>query len=356
MSSKVTPINRSELVQEQACQWISSMDRGLSDLEKQEIRGWIGQSDLHRAKLFEMAALWDDLSVMHELSGMFPLADPQTTSAGTGFNKRASWIFASAACFLCVMFLFLMSPFAPEQMQSQKLVASTEIQYDTKVGEQKVVTLDDGSVLALNTNTSVSVNFSEDTRLVQVHNGEAHFEVASAANRPFVVKAGDSQVVAIGTAFNVQLLPSERLELLVTEGKVLVSDRKRPLPDNIAQLKSQDFSAIGTLMVSGDTGIFKGEHSESSGRLSLDQVQRNLSWQQGMLVFQGESLQDALDEMARYTDMSFSIEDESLKSLRVAGYFKVGDTDGLLQSLHHNFEIESRTVGSIVYLEMVPAI
>ena len=103
-------------------------------------------------------------------------------------------------------------------------------------------------------------------------------------------------------------------------------------------------------MLFGDTAVFDGFEPEAVNTLSLDQVQRNLSWQQGMLVFQGESLEDALIEMSRYTDSEFEIMDDSLKSLRVAGYFKVGDSEGLLHALQNNFDIEHQTVNNVIQL------
>ena len=74
-------------------------------------------------------------------------------------------------------------------------------------------------------------------------------------------------------------------------------------------------------------------------KISLDQVQRDLAWQQGMLIFDGEPLAKALKEVSRYTNTTFEISDVKIADLKVAGYFKAGDIDGLLQSLNFNFHI-----------------
>lgn len=346
-TKNVTPINEKELLQEQACQWISKIDRGLTESEKQELTLWVSQSDGCKTALFEMAALWDDLSVMHELSGLFPLAERNTTAQR---GKRHSVYLATAAsgALLCAVFVswFMASP----QSTLTEVVTPQSVKYETGVGQQKTVTLADGSLLSMNTSSRVEVLLSNERRDISITKGEAHFEVESDALRPFVVSAGNNKVTAIGTAFNVQLLENERFELLVTEGKVLVSEINQPTPGNISELKSQDFEALGTIMLSGDTAVFDGFESEAVNTLSLDQVQRNLSWQQGMLVFQGESLEDALVEMSRYTDSEFEIMDDSLKSLRVAGYFKVGDSEGLLHALQNNFDIEHQTVNNVIQL------
>lgn len=343
----VTPINEKENVQEQACMWVSRIDRGLCETEKQDLTVWVGDKEQHRTILFEMAALWDDLSVMHELSDLFPLAEKSPAPKKTGNRVTLLSMAASVAFISAVLLTWMLT--SPQQAVPETIV-QTKLVYQTGIGEQKTITLDDGSLLSLNTSSIVEVEFTSENRDIIISRGEAHFEVAPDATRPFVVTAGNNKVIAIGTAFNVQLLKDERFELLVTEGKVLVSEISQPMPQNISQLKSLDFEALGDILVSGDTGIFNGNKSESRSTLSLDQVQRNLSWQQGMLVFQGEPLEDALTEMNRYADIRFEIQDEALKSLRVAGYFKVGDSKGLLHALENNFQIEHHTVNNVIQL------
>lgn len=345
--SNVIHINEREHLQEQACEWISRIDRGLNSEEQKALAQWVAQSEQHQTMLFEMASLWDDLSVMRQLSGLFPLAEKKESSSA--INKRAQYLAVAASlAFLSSLVLswLLLKP----SQQAFEAYAQSESRYETDVGQQKTITLEDGSLVSLNTSSSLDVVFSEQLRTINVVRGEAHFQVAQDAERPFVVSAGQNKVTAIGTAFNVQLLEDQRFELLVTEGKVLVSEINQAMPENIRQLKSQDFEALGTIMQSGDTAVFKGLLAENRDNLSLDQVQRNLSWQQGMLVFHGEVLEQALTEMSRYTENQFIIDDESLKSLRVAGYFKVGDTDGLLHALQNNFQIEHRKTNNVIHL------
>lgn len=348
--SNVTPLISKEQIQEQACEWISRIDRGLKEPERNQLQLWVKQSDNHQSSLFEMAALWDDLSVMHELSGLFPLAEKTKSEGQAKLAGVSRPVLATAASFtLLCSILFMWLQWQPQSAVQQQIAAQSQI-HQTSVGEQKTIALRDGSLVALNTNSAVEVSLNDKVRSVKVLSGEAHFEVAPDASRPFVVSAGQNKVTAIGTAFNVQLLENKRFELLVTEGKVLVSEISQSMPEDIHKLKSDDFSALGTIMVSGDTAVFDGFISEPMIRLSLDQVQRNLSWQQGMLVFQGESLEYAIAEMNRYTAKQFVLKDDGIKSRRVAGYFKVGDTEGLLHALRNNFAIEHEIMGDVIYL------
>ncbi|BDX06073.1 FecR family protein [Planctobacterium marinum] len=351
--NNVTPLVSKDKIQEQACEWISRIDRGLTEQERIKLTHWAAQSEQYQTALFEMAALWDDLSVMHELSGLFPLAERLSAERhgnGYGAYARKPWFATAASLFLlCAVFLVWMQV-DPTQVSQQQQVQAKKL-FVTSVGEQKTIPLSDGSFVALNTNSAIEVKMTDSLRHIEVTKGEAHFEVASDAERPFVVSAGQNKVTAIGTAFNVQLLEDKRFELLVTEGKVLVSEINQSMPENIQKLKSDDFTALGTIMVSGDTAVFDGQFAQPLMRLSLDQVQRNLSWQQGMLVFQGETLENAIKEMNRYSANQFVLRDESIKSRRVAGYFKVGDTEGLLHALENNFSIEYEKQGEAIFLQ-----
>lgn len=330
-----------EDIHQQACAWISKIDRGLTADEKNEIHSWAQTSESHRQMLFEIAELWDDLSALNELSGLFPLRDKEPEQRKT-FGETTRWSIAAG-------FAFVMVGAASWLMNTQGgFQPATELaqvtQAETAIGEQKPVTLQDGSVIHLNTNSLVKIDYSGTRRMITLERGEAHFDVAHDESRPFVVKTGNNSVTAVGTAFNIQLGKEGKFELLVTEGKVLVQDVLReansPTLDMIRPLDSE-----GVFMVSGEKAVFSGLENEPE-TLSLDQVQRDLAWQQGMVVFQGEALADALTEVSRYTSIDFEISEEHIRQKRVAGYFKAGDIEGLLFALKNNFGIEHQQISS----------
>ena len=96
-------------------------------------------------------------------------------------------------------------------------------QYETKVGEQSTFFLQDKSKIILNTNSLVKVTYTDKQRLFELLRGEIHVVVAHNKDKPLSVYAGSNIIQAVGTAFNVQL-GNEEIELIVTDGKVLVSD------------------------------------------------------------------------------------------------------------------------------------
>ena len=83
-------------------------------------------------------------------------------------------------------------------------------------------------------------------------------------------------------------------------------------------------------------------------------MEQDLAWQQGMIVFRGEPLEDVLQEIERYTAVDFEIEGEALKQKRVAGYFKVGDISGLLFALKNSFNIEHKRVDTMTIMLSEP--
>lgn len=328
-------------VHEQACEWISRIDRGLTVSEKKQLQAWSTLSQNHQEQLFEIAELFDDLSALNELSGLFPLKIKEPIRRNTfSYNFRRN----VAAVFAFMLFSSFALLVVNKPSSTSELTASLGIkQAKTGIGEQKPISLDDGSVIHLNTDSLVTILFSKFERRIVLTKGEAHFDVAHDEQRPFVVEAGGNTVTAVGTAFNVELKGNESFELLVTEGKVLVKDKIMANNQKIKDVELHPLAGDGILMSSGEKAVFNQTASEKTS-LSLIEVQQDLAWQQGMLVFKGESLVDALSEVSRYTPIKFKIADEDVRQKRVAGYFKAGDIDGLLFALKNSFNIQHRRV------------
>ena len=84
-----------------------------------------------------------------------------------------------------------------------------------------------------------------------------------------------------------------------------------------------------------------GSAQEAIAQVAETDIAAQLSWRDGNLIFRGESLEQALAEITRYTSVEFEVMDERIKQERIAGLFKAGDVDGLLATLTRNFNIES---------------
>lgn len=199
--------------------------------------------------------------------------------------------------------------------------------YSTTIGEQKVATLEDGSRIALNTDSSVEVRYDATQRLVELDHGEAMFEVAHNTARPFLVRAGDKQVRAVGTSFVVR---REGKEVIVTllQGKVAVTDI-RPAAKRAAP-----------------TYLNPGERlrapPEGAARIETQSADTATAWRRGQAMFSDTPLVDAVAELNRYGGPRLVVDDPRLASLRVSGVFATNDTGEFARAVAalHGLRIE----------------
>lgn len=323
-------------IQQQACEWISRFDRGLNEVEFHAFSDWVSISKTHRQCLFDVAQTWDELSVLNELSTLFPLPDNHKQQKSRMLSNRKLMGIAASLSFVLISCLaWLLNT---QNIPSIAVPSLMAFKTETSVGEQKVLSLADGSVIHLNTDSLVLVDFSDSRRDIHLLRGEAHFEVAHDEKRPFIVKADNNTVTAVGTAFNVQITSANHLELLVTDGKVLLQNEAGNNHITALAVSSHPLDGLGKLMIARQKALIS-QQSIQQLTLSKEQVQNDLAWQQGMLVFHGEPLAEVLQEISRYTPISFTLADEQVKQRRVAGYFKAGDIPGLLFALENNFNI-----------------
>jgi transmembrane sensor len=206
--------------------------------------------------------------------------------------------------------------------------------YATQIGETQVVPLGDGSVITLNTNSRVTVNYTKSIREIHLLEGEALFDVAKNKRRPFVVVAGDTQVRAVGTSFTVKLLPDRPLLVLVQEGTVEV---KRPA---IPQAPPVRVSVNSKAVAPEDAPI-------ETHAVEPTEISRALAWRVGRISFDNETLKDAAGEFSRYSSIEIQI-DPSVADETITGLFVSNDPVGFARaaatSLNLRADIGAREV------------
>ena len=213
-------------------------------------------------------------------------------------------------------------------------------QYSTKIGEHANFNLPDGSIVHLNTNSLLTISFSGDHRQLNLIKGEALFDVAKDTSRPFSVTSGEQSFTALGTIFNVQKSDNNHLELIVTEGRVLIADSNASLPELTKKIaKNSENNQENSIIIAGEKATIIDQVKLPKSIVSPQALTQELAWQKGMLIFDGESLNTALEEISRYTNVRFTIQDKKIANRKVSGYFKAGDVDTLLDSISANFEL-----------------
>jgi transmembrane sensor len=248
--------------------------------------------------------------------------------------------------------------------------------YRTAIGEQRIVRLEDGSRVSLNSDTQIDIKLTDAMRHVTLVRGEAFFEVAHNPSRPFVVTAGNHDVTAVGTSFLVRYDPDATAVTLV-EGQVTVSYAAFPQvgPDGQASLPSgrdgvarerasvhrpSSRNADGPL-VSGTLQPIQPDESDRAGsanmvtltpgerlvvsrgaapRLDSPNIDTVTAWRRGEVVLEKTTLADAVAEMNRYEDEKLVIDSPDIARLRVSGIYHVGDSAGFAQTIAKLYRLQ----------------
>jgi transmembrane sensor len=191
-----------------------------------------------------------------------------------------------------------------------------EEHFATAVGESQEVRLADGSVMTLNTSTKATVRFTDETREIHLLQGEALFDVAKNKRRPFIVTAGDTKVRAIGTSFTVSMLPAQPILVLVREGVIELQRTTMAAPVRASanvQVLAPLNAPIATVAI------------------PEAQVERDLAWQFGKIAFENQTLPEAAEEFARYSDVRIIV-DPAVADRTVTGLFVSSDPIGFAKA------------------------
>lgn len=359
MSKNVVNFPNRKAIEEEAAAWLIALDGDSppSAQQLEELREWLDRSPEHRAQLRKLADFWGRLNQLTELA--VPLGHPQSQTTGrereptgrvAGQLLKAGLIAATLIVGLGIALLYRIQP---------DPMADSNGLYVTTVGQQQSTELADGSVVLLNTDTQIGVEFDDDYRNIYFLQGEAHFTVAKDSERPFRVYAGNRMVQAVGTAFSVYLKDAA-VDVTVTEGEVAlatvvrsangefsqqeeVSDAAKP--GKIAVVGSPMLEPIGRIKAGESATLRKGKVADAAGTINTieavepQDMARRLSWREGMLTFNGDALEVVVNEISRYTTVSIEFSDPAVRATRIGGQFPIGETDAMFDALETNFQL-----------------
>ena len=324
----------SDVIEAEALGWIAQLDGdGFTREDLDAFSEWVSRSPAHARAIRELNAFWGELNLLVDDAASIRSAGrvrAELPSRGRWMSRPA----LAAALLACVFAGWMLRP-APT-LDSGPVVEVAEVTpqvFTTAVGEQGRHVLSDGSRLTLNTRSDVEVLYTSDRRHVVLRQGEAWFDVEPDPGRPFTVVAGDGLVRAIGTVFSVRL-DSDQVNVVVTEGAVGVS---RFSGDEA--LDVVDPGALAVVPVGHEARIDR--EGAKVAELPAAALSSRLSWQEGYVTFAGETLEEVVREVGRYTDISIVIEDEELRTIRFGGVFRTGDVDALFSSLQAGFDISA---------------
>jgi len=327
---------------EAAVYWVLRHDRqDLTAADRSRFAAWLDDGEANAQAYRKANGAWD----VFEKSDSDPhLAALRQAALATG-PERKRWLPAvgvgiAASIVGAVAMLsgqFTTAPHAPTTVAQAPAEPANAIRHATERGQKRVVKLPDGTRVTLNTDTMIALAFTPGARRVRLTRGQALFEVAHDASRPFTVEAADRRITALGTVFEVRLDPG-RMKVVLVEGRVVV-----------------DHAAAATdLPVLQPTVLKPGQELVAelgvAQRVRAVDVGSELMWREGYVSFDDTTLASAVVEMNRYTVAPIRVGDGGIGQMRISGVFRTGDADRFAALVAELLpvRIEHQTDGGVV--------
>jgi transmembrane sensor len=276
-----------------AAEWAARLDGGpLSDDHARMFDAWIAEHPGNRGAFIRAQA------VLAYMDGQF-VRDTMMTSPAISTSRRRALISGAAAAAGA-----LAASVAAVMFRQNDRV----LRYHTGKGQVRDMTLSDGSLVTLDTDSKVEVELLAHERQIALVSGRALFHVAKDKDRPFIVGAGALKVQAVGTSFAVRNWPSAPIEVLVQEGIVDVASPKAENPLRVGA----NMRVVMDSVRGGPINVSKVEPAV---------LANELAWSGGMLAFEDIKLEVAAMEFARYSDQRIIISDPAIGAITITGLF-----------------------------------
>jgi transmembrane sensor len=340
--SEIVKLRTRADIDEEAAAWIWRMDSTVAAVaDRHAFDAWLRQDPRHRRAAAELSAVWGALDGLAEAKRDEKIATFAKNAPLPLLHHPQRWWFAAAAMLAAVA------------IGAIWLQQGSELQtLATAVGQQRNVTLADGSIVTLNTNTIVETDLRRHTREIYLRKGEAHFQVAHDRSRPFLVHAGDALVRAVGTAFEVRVLTDQHVDVVVDEGSVEVQ-ATAPMPASpnpSSRLRAAAATTVRALNAGERLSTASDDYAVTP--ITAQQLSSELAWREGAIIFDGEPLSEAIAEIERYTDARIVISDPQIAGLRVGGRFRTGDVQEFFDALQTALPVSIRhTSAGLVFID-----
>ena len=313
---------------------------------------WRNASPRHGEAFERLQTLFTALRQNRGRPDVRALRDAALSTRASGSRRPAVWI-AAAACAAVTVATLSWIHFSGTGGDTpvSELFSRTDLGevgvYETGTGQRSTSTLQDGSVVDLDSRTRIKVTFTDKTRTVELIYGQALFQIAHNAQRPFVVRAGDREITAIGTQFDVRL-DAQSVRVTLIEGKVQVSQEfpggagpSSPVPHRTGTPGSD----APFYLLPGQQYVARLADDGRTGEEDPDRVIRGVDvakvtgWHEGHVFLDDLSLADAVAEMNRHSPVQISVDDPKLARLRVNGMFRAGEQEAFVAALEQYFPI-----------------
>jgi transmembrane sensor len=295
-----------------AADWLAREDRGLTAEEHDRMELWLEQSSRHKVAYLRLKASWRRAGRLAALKSPLLVSRPP---------ERRWFVSVAVAASLMIT--------AGGAAWFWRAQTPHPLNYETAVGERQALRLADGTQVELDTNTRLHADLTGKSRTVTLDSGEAYFDVVHDASRPFTVYAGNRRITDIGTKFSV-FRNGDDVRVVVTEGRVKIEQIDQP-------------QAAPLLAQAGHEIIAKGSETLLATKPD-EEISNDLSWRRGVLVFNQQTLADAVEQFNRYNNRHIQVEG-SARKIRIGGSFKADNVDIFVQLLHRGYGLSVNEQG-----------
>lgn len=307
---------------QQAVFWLTWLTSGeTNETQERAFKHWLNQDPSHQKAWEDAQALWHDVARLTE-SDLADTPSPNRSAIAVQARQTPYSYFAIgiAACLLLSVVIWVTGiPYYPAD-------------YQTGIGDGQEIALADGSMIQLNSNTAVSIDFDDSRRRLILHSGEAWFKVAPDPVRPFEVETDFGTVRALGTQFNIANY-NEMVTVTVFEHAVRVRLADGGQVQRLTEGSSLQFDrSIQYLDQQAD-------------------LKKTSAWRRQRMIFQDRKLTDVVQELNRYRQGRILIVDPTINDLPMTGVFDTRRPEEALRMIRQSLKLsEFRVVNRLVFL------
>jgi transmembrane sensor len=340
---------------EEAAEWFVEFSTGDPDRStKQAFDAWLRQSPQHVRVYLELLPTWEDAALplpgQSASAGQLIAWARQSESVVSWHGTREST--APAAIAAVINCQAARSPSKSRLPRIRLAWAASMVlatvgaflfwsfnfkgqTYTTGIGEQRIIKLDDGSTVELNTASRIRVHFSKHQRDIDLSQGQALFHVAKDRTRPFIVASNVTRIRAVGTEFDVYRRESGTT-VTVLEGQVTVLNNSA---------RTNAGTADATPLSEGEQITVNAPAAAAPPSRRHTNVSTAIAWTQHRLIFDATPLTEVAAEFNRYNTRHLIVEDKGLSDFHVSGSFASTDPSSLLRFLEaqHGLSVHEST-------------
>jgi len=314
---------------EKAVEWhLQLHSAAASDADRANFVAWQHQNSTHALAYSRIERMWGKFSVVEPNAAKVSIES--ALQSGKAIKKIAQHGKGIALSLVAII-----SAYSAVQTQPAQIWLAEN---KTAIGEQRSMTLADGSTLMLNTNTALDIDFSDRQRLIKLYQGEVLITVAKDKSRPLIIATAQGTARALGTIFNVKTA-EETTQVTVVESKV----------ETCTNPSLFSFSQKACITLQPNQGAnFTSSQIDSASNIDAENI---ASWSTGTLAMDNQPLNQVLTELQRYSKAQIQFNADEISNMRVSGVLPLNNMSQSLNLLAGKLPIQISQQANVIIVQ-----